>query len=96
VTYDTQVTAKAAALVWADVQAGSVINRNKWYAPNDGDYLYDNATAKTFAQWQAGGFDVNGLVGDPRWTDPANGDFTVPISNSNINVSRHYPHHGGH
>ncbi len=79
VTYDTEVTAIAIALVWADVQAGSIINRNQWYAPNDGDasYLYDNATAKTFAQWQAAGFDANGSVGNPNWSNPASGIFAV-------------------
>lgn len=83
VTQDTEVTAKPIALVWSDVQAGSIINRDQWYAPSDSDtnYFYDNATAKSFAQWQAGGFDLSLPTGggpnvaNPNWVDPANGNF---------------------
>ncbi len=31
----------------------------------------------TWAQWQAGGLDVHSIVGDPLFTDSANGDYTV-------------------
>lgn len=59
-------------------QAGSPIDRNQYYAPNDSDakFLRDIATDKSFAEWQAAGFDTNGSVADPGWTDPANGDFS--------------------
>jgi len=79
VIYDTEVTAKIVALIAAD-HAASLIDRNQYYAPSDADTpdkaWFDNATAKTFAEWQALGFDVNGSVADPGWTDPANGDFS--------------------
>jgi hypothetical protein len=32
----------------------------------------------SFAEWQAKGLDVNGRVADPRFADPAGGDFSLP------------------
>lgn len=76
-------TSAAAKLIGLDsfanhVSIGSIIDRNQYWIPTDTDSKgwFDSATAKTFAQWQVSGFDVNGLVADPHWLDPANGDFT--------------------
>lgn len=79
VIQDALTAAKCIGVYATDQQsAGSLIDRNQYWIPNDADSKgwYDNTTAKTFAQWNAFGFDVNGLVADPIWLDPANGDFT--------------------
>lgn len=59
-------------------QTGATIDRNQYYAPNDANakFLRDGTTDKSFAEWQAAGFDTNGSVANPNWTDPANGDFS--------------------
>lgn len=78
ITQDTRVTARPIATRWTDqVSAGSIINRNQWWAPNDGDsnFFYDNTTAKSFTLWQGSGFDAAGSVANPNWVDPANGNF---------------------
>jgi len=56
----------------------SLIDRNQYWHPNKtGTIFIDLASSgKTIAQWRALGFDVNGSVADPGWTDPANGDFS--------------------
>ena len=38
---------------------------------------YDNPSTHNFAQWQAAGYDTNGLNTDPLMTDPASDDFTL-------------------
>jgi hypothetical protein len=57
--------------------AGSLIDRNQYWAPSDGNakFFNDNGVMKSFAQWQAAGFDRNGRVANPNWPDPANGRF---------------------
>ncbi len=64
-------------IVSADqVSAGSLIDRNGYYAPNaGGNYLFDGATGKTFGQWQGLGWDTHGNTNNPNWPDPANGNF---------------------
>lgn len=60
------------------VDNGSLIARNQYWAPNDRDgKFFDESfvAARSFVEWQALGFDVGGRVGDPRWRDPAKGDF---------------------
>jgi hypothetical protein len=64
-------------------QAGAPIDRNQYYFPNSGTSVFkdspngspDGGTAKTFAQWQAAGFDTNGTVANPNWPSPSTGNF---------------------
>ena len=62
--------------------SGWRITGNSYYAPNmtSGGVVRpfsDTATnqRKSFLEWQALGFDVDGRYVDPRWHDPANGNF---------------------
>ena len=59
-------------------QAGALIDRNQYWSTRDAGLngWRDTETEKTFAQWQAAGFDLNGSFADPGWTDAANGDFS--------------------
>lgn len=77
ITVDLRTAAQIAAIPFTQ-QTGALIDRNQYYAPNDSDaeYLRDVTTTKTFAEWQAAGFDTNGSVADPGWTDAANGNFS--------------------
>ncbi|MBR3219218.1 MAG: right-handed parallel beta-helix repeat-containing protein [Thermoguttaceae bacterium] len=73
----------------------------------DGHYdinnnLYWNTVAKenltfdgdTFDQWREKGRDTDSLLADPRFRDPANGDFTLeegsPAANFGIEILDHY------
>jgi len=76
---DQRTTANCLSSVFADhIAAGSLIDRNKYWAPNDIDrkFLYNQATPQSFVQWQASGFDANGSVADPKWPDPTKGQFS--------------------
>ncbi len=54
----------------------AIIDRNQYYAPNDGAPEWeDGVTPKTWAEWQANGWDVNGIIADPGWVNPASGVF---------------------
>lgn len=77
ITVDLRTAAQIMAIPFTQ-QTGALIDRNQYYAPNDSDaeYLRDVTTTKTFAEWQTAGFDTNGSVADPGWTDAANGDFS--------------------
>lgn len=65
------------------VATGSLVDRNVWWGPNGGltgtasatGAWYDNGTVKTFSQWRASGFDINGTVAD-LGLDPYN--WTIP------------------
>lgn len=66
-----------------EIAAGSIIDRNQYYAPNDSNgQLFSvsgtNNPNTTFAGWKLLGFDVNGSYGNPGWIDPANGNFNTP------------------
>lgn len=77
---DVRSTARLAEIDFSDQDsAGTVIDGNQYYAPNDSTPFYDGAsTQQSFAQWQSAGFDADGLNADPAWIDPANGVFDVP------------------
>ena len=94
VVYDTRADARVVYVPMSDFQsAASFIDRNQWYFPNDtggAGPSFQNSndgSMKTFTQWNAFlgvgsiGFDVNGCVKNPNWTDPANGDFTPTSPN---------------
>jgi hypothetical protein len=56
--------------------AGSVIDRNQYYAPNSTTLLsVNNAGNISFATWQGDGFDAHGSVANPSWPNPGNGNF---------------------
>jgi hypothetical protein len=46
--------------------------------------------AATFAAWQAYGYDANGIVDDPEFTDAANGDFTLSGTSPCLTLGRDY------
>lgn len=89
---DQRTVASAVSAIAADqIAAGSLIDRNQYYAPNDtggaggvADIWYENTTAKIFtgaSSWraQASGstlFDTNGCYKDPAWVSPSTGNFT--------------------
>jgi len=52
-----------------------LVNDNLYYHPG-GQMRFNN---KAFGQWQALGFDTRSIVADPLFTDPENGDFSLPI-----------------
>jgi hypothetical protein len=55
------------------------------YFRNSGQSWYFNG-AKTFAAWQALGFDTNGLVADPLFVDPANRKFDLSVSSPGVDA----------
>jgi hypothetical protein len=50
-------------------------SRNLYWA--SGDPAEGFGKDMTFAEWQASGHDQDGLVADPKFRDPENGDFTL-------------------
>jgi len=50
---------------------------------NDNLYWHPEAemafNEQSFAQWQALGFDTRSIIADPLFTDPAHGDFSMPL-----------------
>lgn len=74
---DMRSSAEIISLVSSE-HTNSLIDRNQYYFPSDSNSkaFEDNGAEKSFAQWQALGFDGNGSVADPGWTDGANGDFS--------------------
>lgn len=75
IVVDLRTSARICAM---NFSSASVVDENQYYAPNDANakFLRDNTTDKSFAEWQSQGYDLNGTVADPGWTDPANGDFS--------------------
>jgi hypothetical protein len=57
------------------IRAGSLIDRNQYFAPHQPDAKFMQDGTMSFAQWQAAGFDRHGRVADLRWRDPAHGKF---------------------
>jgi hypothetical protein len=53
---------------------------NRFYVSADAKHAYIDGAAKTWAQWQALGYDEHSTSGDPGMTDPANGDYTLTSS----------------
>lgn len=80
--YNTSTAATFYFFETADVGSGSIIDRNRYFAPNDsnGTYIVSNGTAVNLATWQSNGpnYDPNSVYGDPGWTTPVDepGDFT--------------------
>lgn len=78
--HDERATATSINIAWSThTSIGSTINYNDLYAPNDsdGNYLQDGGVSKSFAQWQAQGFDANGVNTNPSWAYPVAGNFAV-------------------
>lgn len=76
---DLRAAAEAIRVNFAGATAaGDLIDYNQVYAPNDTTMMFDGATAKTWAEWQAAGFDAGGSNTDPAWIDPAAGVFDLP------------------
>jgi len=56
--------------------AGSIIDRNQWWAPNSANFFFDASIGGiSFAQWRAAGNDINGSNTNPNWPDAGNGNF---------------------
>lgn len=74
---DMRASAAAVTLSGYAASAAWTVNRNQYYAPNAtaSKLLYNGTTQTTFATWTAAGFDANGSVANPNWSDPANGRF---------------------
>ena len=54
------------------------IEGNQYWAPRGPHrVVFDRSQVKflSFAQWQQRGYDLRGRYADPRWVDPAHGDF---------------------
>lgn len=83
VIQDIRGTANVAQLSFV-AQSGAAINRNQYYVPNDSTFMYDGLTEKSFAQWQAAGFDASGIVANPGWLMPTEGDFRSVTSGSDL------------
>lgn len=85
---DLRSTAEIIKLVTSDhVSAGSDIDENIYYMPNDMTVFNDNATLKTFTQWQSSGMDANGENSDPGFIDGANGVFNVAAGKVEFSLS---------
>jgi len=61
--------------------AGGLVDFNQYYHPNKNDTLvwrdFSGSTDKTWAAWQALGYDANGIDGvDPEWINPSIGLFS--------------------
>lgn len=68
----------------SDLGSSSIIDRNKYYAPNDSDgkIFLQNGTAETLATWKTHGANFDPTSTDtkppfPNWIDPANGNFNT-------------------
>jgi len=69
----SQSNAQLVALPFMSLPVGgSIVDRNTYYGPSDSDakFLFDGSTAKSFAQWQARLFDMNGAIARPSWITP--------------------------
>lgn len=67
------------------------INNNTYYSPNrlsGGQPIpFYNTSAsqdRTFAQWQAAGFDADGTYANPGWPDPAHGVFEASTAATTV------------
>jgi hypothetical protein len=58
-------------------------DHNLWY-PGGANTWYYKGSYYTWAQWLALGHDINGLVADPEFVDPSNGDFSLQPSSPAI------------
>lgn len=63
-----------------------VVDSNMYWDPTASFLGYCNGTDnRTWAQWQACGFDVHGVIADPLLTNPAQRDFSRPTAAPQMN-----------
>jgi hypothetical protein len=79
----------------AVAQTGTVsINNNLQWRPDGNPNIIVAGANKTWAQWQALGYDVNGVNADPLFTNASSNDFTLqgasPAINAGANLSGSY------
>ncbi len=67
-------------------QAGFTSDYNTIYRTTAGNSAYYDAVYKTFAQWQALGFDTHSLTSDPLFTDVSTYDYTLPYNSPVIDT----------
>jgi hypothetical protein len=70
--------------------AGFIADRNSLFNSIDRVWISEGGQTRTFAQWQADGFDLNGLFSDPLFTDQNSGDYTLEESSPAIDLGRDY------
>ncbi len=68
--YDFHIRKKRSAQIY-----GELVNDNLYWYP-DAKMAFNK---QGFPEWQAMGFDTRSLYADPLFTDPENGDFSMPI-----------------
>jgi hypothetical protein len=72
--------------VWHGSTAGRLTsNNNVMYAPSTGVPCSLGGAGKTFAQWQAAGYDAAGVYANPLLTNPVGGNFTLQSSSPGLN-----------
>jgi len=71
-TIKNNIISQSPQTVWYQGAAPEIIDFNFYDVFNVSVY---NSGNKTFAQWQAMGFDVNGKIGNPLFVNAAMGDF---------------------
>lgn len=78
IVFDTRTSARIVALKVAE-NAGSIVDRNQYYAPNASAFNYNGTTPLTFRSWQGLGknIDPGSKVANPRWIDPGKGNFNT-------------------
>lgn len=78
----------------ADLQSSScmfTIDNNAYFKTN-GTFVFGSKPGvnQTWAEWQAAGFDVHGILGDPKLVDPSTGDVhlqaTSPVRGKGTNT----------
>ncbi len=52
-------------------------DNNCWFNASGGEIAIDNATKRSFAEWQGLGYDKNSIKADPKFTKPSNGEFSL-------------------
>jgi len=63
-----------------------IADNNLYYGSGRGTPFYIDGVQKTWAQWQAAGYDAHGLIADPLYVSAASGDFSLQSASPAINA----------
>ncbi|MEM5786469.1 MAG: choice-of-anchor Q domain-containing protein, partial [Syntrophobacteraceae bacterium] len=78
---------KAINIIDSGSQVGFGSNNNLLYTHSGASSVAKiTGVVKTFSEWQALGYDLQGINADPKFLDPANGDFRLSRSSPCINA----------